>query len=108
MSFFDDLQNDLLEAIEMEKGNIPLTERKGMPAKTYYVADDDKELLNQIVEIRKSEHMTQSQVADLIGSKQQVISRMETGENSPSLKLFNSVVNALGYELRIEKKMVSA
>ncbi len=32
--FFDDTMQGLLQAIEIEKGNIPLTERKGMPAPT--------------------------------------------------------------------------
>lgn len=41
----------LLEAVEIEKGNIPLTERKNMPAPTFYVADNDKKL----IDIRKSE-----------------------------------------------------
>ena len=39
-----------------------------------------------------------------MGSKQQVISRVENLENSPSLKLFYSMVDALGYELRIVEK----
>lgn len=37
--FFEETMQGLLEAIEIEKGNIPLTEREGMPAKTFYVAD---------------------------------------------------------------------
>ena len=32
--FFDDTMQDLLEAVEIEKWNIPLTEREGMPAPT--------------------------------------------------------------------------
>ena len=35
--FFDDTMQGLLQAIEIEKGNIPLTERSGMPAQTFYV-----------------------------------------------------------------------
>ena len=30
--------------------------------------------------------------------------RIENKENSPSLKLFFSIVDALGYEIKIEKK----
>ena len=39
--FFDETMQGLLEAAEIAKGNIPLTERDDMPAPTFYVADDD-------------------------------------------------------------------
>lgn len=102
--FFDDTMQGLLEAIEIEKGSIPLTEREGMPAPTFYVSDSDTELIDQLVEIRKKENVSQSELAKMIGSKQQAISRLEKNEHSPSLKLFYSMVNALGYELQIVKK----
>lgn len=103
-SFFDDTMQGLLEAIEIEKGSIPLTEKKDMKAKTYYVSDSDIGLINSLVRIRKEENISQSELAQMIGSKQQVISRLEKNEHSPSLKLFHSVVNALGYDLQIVKK----
>ena len=33
--FFEETMQGLLEAIEMEKGEIPLVERKNMPAPTF-------------------------------------------------------------------------
>lgn len=102
--FFDDTMQGLLEAIEIEKGSVPLVERKGMPAPTFYVPDNDAQLINRIVEIRKKENVSQSELAKMIGSKQQTISRLETNEHSPSLKLFYKMVDALGYELQIVKK----
>lgn len=44
--FFDDAMQGLLEAIEIEKGSIPLTERKEMMAPTFYVSESDTELIN--------------------------------------------------------------
>ena len=41
MGFYEDMEKSLLEAIEIEKGNVPLKVRRGMPVKTYYVADSD-------------------------------------------------------------------
>lgn len=102
--FFDDTMQGLLEAIEIEKGSIPLTEKKDMPSPTFYVSDSDTELIDRLVEIRKNENVSQSELAEMIGSKQQAISRLEKNEHSPSLKLFYSMVNALGYELQIVKK----
>ena len=51
--FFDDTMQGLLEAIEIEKCNIPLTEHKGMPLPTYYIPDDkntmDESIKNRIL-----------------------------------------------------------
>ena len=104
MSFYEDMEKSLLEAIEIEKGNIPVTERKGMPAPTYYISESDKELVDELVEIRKKENISQKQLAEMTGNKQQAISRTEKKEHSPSLKLFCNLVNALGYELKLVKK----
>ena len=106
MSFFEDLEQDLLEAIEMEKGNVPLTERTGMPAKTYYVSENDRVLVERLIEIRKEAKVSQNKLAEMIGIRQQAVSRMEKKEHSPSLRLFCSVVNALGYELQLVKRSV--
>ena len=102
--FFEETMQGLLEAIEMEKGESPLVERKNMSAPTFVVANGEYKLIDEIVKIRKEQNMSQSEVAKLIGVKQQAISRLENKENSPSLKLFFSIVDALGYDVKIEKK----
>jgi len=48
--------------------------------------------------------MSQRKLAELTGNKQQAISRTENKECSPYLKMFYSMVNALGYELQIVKR----
>lgn len=104
MSFYEDMERALLEAIEIDKGNIPLTEREGMPAKTFYVADNDQKLIDELIEIRKKENMSQSELADITRNSQQAISRFEKKTHSPSVKLFSNIVNALGYEVHLVKK----
>lgn len=104
MGFYENLERSLLEAIEMEKGNIPLEERKNMPAPTFVASEKEKELIDELVRLRKEQNMSQNQLAKLTGNQQQAISRIEKKEHSPSLKLFYSLVNALGYELKIVKK----
>lgn len=47
--FFNDTMHSLEQAIEIEKGNIPLTERKGMAAPTYYVAEEHTSELQQLI-----------------------------------------------------------
>ena len=77
MSFYEDVEKSLMEAIEIEKGNIPLTEREGMPAPTYYISDDDKKLVDDLIEIRKKENISQAELAEMTGNSQQAISRLE-------------------------------
>lgn len=45
MTLFDELQESLLEAIAIERGQIPMVERKGMPAPTF-VAESVADLVN--------------------------------------------------------------
>lgn len=49
MSFYEDMERALTETIEIENGNIPLKERENMPAKTYYIAENDSELINNLI-----------------------------------------------------------
>lgn len=101
--FFDETMQGLLEAVAIEKGEIPLIEKNNMPVKTFVAADMEKKLIDDIVKIRKEKNMSQRKLAELTGSKQQAISRTENKEHSPSLKLFYSMVNALGYDIKIVK-----
>lgn len=101
---FDDTMQGLLEAVEIEKGNLPLTEREDMPSKIYYVAKNDKELIDRIIEIRKSENISQSELAKMTGNSQQAISRFEQKTHNASMNLFASIINALGYEVQLVKR----
>jgi len=103
MGFYEDIERGLLEAIAMEKGEIPVVEKEGMPAPTFVAADKEKKLIEELVRIRKEQNVSQSQLAKLTGSKQQAISRTENREHSPSLKLFYCMANALGYDLQLVK-----
>ena len=104
--YFDDTMQDLLEAVEIEQRNIPLSERDGMPAPTYYISDNDKELVDKLIELRKKENISQSELAKMTGNTQQAISRLEKKSHSPSLQTFCNILNALGYGITIEKKVM--
>lgn len=65
---------------------------------------DEYRLIGEMIGLRKQHKITQGQLADMIGNKQQVISRIEKKGNSPSLGLFCSILNAMGYELKIVKR----
>ena len=104
MGMYNDIEKSLLEAITMEKGNVQLSKRENMPALTLYAADKERELIDQLVKLRKEQNITQSQLAMMTGNRQQAISRTEKNEHSPSLKLFYSMASALGYELVLVKR----
>ena len=109
MSFYEDMEKSLLEAIEIEKGNIPLKERKGMPAPTYYIPDNDKKLVENLIAIRKKENISQKDLAECSRIKKRreyQISRFEKQTHSPSLKMFTNIVHALGYELKLVKQNI--
>ena len=57
-----------------------------------------------MISLRKAKKVTQSELAQMTGSKQQVISRIEKKENSPSLRSYCNMLSALGYELQIVKR----
>lgn len=101
--FFEDTIQGLLEAVAIEKGEIALTQKDNMPAPTFVASDKEKELIEELVRLRKENNISQSELAKLTGNKQQAISRIEKNENSPSLKLFYSMLHAMGYDLRIVK-----
>lgn len=72
--------------------------------KAWKESREEYKLIGEMISLRKQEKITQSKLAELTGNKQQVISRIEKKENSPSLRIFCNILDALGYELQIVKK----
>ena len=65
---------------------------------------NDKELIDRIIEIRKSENISQSELAKMTGNSQQAISSFEQKTHNASMNLFASIINALGYEVQLVKR----
>ena len=61
-------------------------------------------VLGSLIKIRKEKGLSQSELAEKSGNKQQVISRIENKENSPTLKTVCSILNALDYEIQLVPK----
>ena len=60
-------------------------------------------LIGEMISLRKQENITQKELAELTGNKQQVISRIERKESIPTIRAFSRMLDALGYELQIVK-----
>ena len=66
-NFFDDTMQGLLEAVEIEKRNIPLTQKENMPAPTFIISDEENKLIDEMVDLRKRQHLSQKQLAEISG-----------------------------------------
>lgn len=64
----------------------------------------DEILIDRMVQIRKNSSMSQTMLGKITGTRQQVISRLEKKQNSPTLKNFCKVLDSLGCQLVIVKK----
>jgi ribosome-binding protein aMBF1 (putative translation factor) len=65
-------------------------------------------VLGELMKIRKGQGLSQFDLAVKSGNKQQVISRIENKENSPTLKTICSLLNALDYEIQLVPKQKQA
>ncbi len=72
--------------------------------KMYYEEEQIKnKIAEAIIELRRSEGVTQGQLANIAHTTQPVIARLEKGTDrrTPSLKLLNKIAHGLGRELSI-------
>jgi len=61
-------------------------------------------ILGELNKLRKQKGITQRFIAEKTGIKQQVISRIENSENSPTLKTLCSILDVLGYDIQFIPK----
>ena len=61
-------------------------------------------VLGELVKLRKSRGLSQAELAKMSGNKQQVISRIENKENSPTLKTLCSLLDVLGYDIQFVQR----
>lgn len=68
------------------------------------ISNEEFELINEIIKVRMQQRMTQSRLAELTGISQPNITRFEKNIHSASLSTTIKILDALGYQLKIEKK----
>jgi DNA-binding XRE family transcriptional regulator len=59
------------------------------------------QLVREIIKARTDRNLSQEQLAELIGTKQTNISRLESGRYNPSMKMLRKVASAMGKKLEI-------
>lgn len=59
------------------------------------------EIISEIIRLRIAKGLTQKYLAELIGTKQSAISRLENGSSNPSIEFLSKIAHALGKEIHI-------
>ena len=70
----------------------------------YEQVEKEYALIRMVVKARRNVGLTQQQLADKIGVKQQVISRFEREKHIPTLDSFLKILDGVGLELKLQKK----
>lgn len=87
---FDTIKNDLMVDIEFQQEYEELRPRY--------------EIITQIIEARKEQKMTQSDLAKKVGTQKSNISRLESGNYNPSLDFLIKVAQCLGKDLTVKMR----
>jgi transcriptional regulator with XRE-family HTH domain len=80
-------------------------EAEKMANPDFATAAEELEPGYQIARLRIQRGLTQAQLAEMVGTRQPSIARMESGESLPSLSFLQKVATAL--DARIEIKLVA-
>ena len=59
------------------------------------------QLGRELISSRINKNLTQGQLAEMIGTKQTNISRLESGRCNPSIKMLRKIAEAMGKKLEI-------
>ena len=59
-------------------------------------------IIEEIIMARKEKNLTQKGLAELIGTRQSNISRLESGNYNPSLELLIKISQAMGKKLEVK------
>ena len=85
---------DINEIIEKKRNADPEFKKVWDESRTEY------RVLGNLVKLRKEKGISQVELAEKTGNKQQVISRIENRENSPTLKTLCNMLDVLGYDIQ--------
>lgn len=84
-----------------------LRHNQGFPVSNTF-ARSPKQLGHHIRNVRRSQGLNQSQLADLAGQRQEMISKIETGQGGVRLATICAVLAALGLEMLIGPRSQSS
>ena len=63
--------------------------------------ENEYKIIEAIILARKEKNLSKKELADLIGTKQSYITKLENGNYHPSIEFLNKIAMAVGKELQI-------
>lgn len=76
--------------------------------KGYESAERSYQLAVKIRKLREKAGLTQTELAQRMGSTQPAIARLEAGGGNPNLETLNKIATAIGYELNVTFKKLAS
>ena len=70
--------------------------------KEWDILEPEYQIIKAMLDTRNEKDMTQKQLADITGSPQADISRLENGNANPSLKTLQRLAEGMGMRLKLE------
>ena len=86
--------------MEWSKAKALILENKEVK-KEYDLLETEYKIIEEIIMARKEKNLTQKGLAQLIGTKQSNISRLESGNYNPSLDFLQKIASAMGKRLEV-------
>jgi predicted transcriptional regulator len=71
-------------------------------AAAYVEADDEYSLIEALIEARSNARLSQTELAEKLGTTQSSIARLEGGGVAPTLKTLRRYAEATGMKLKVE------
>lgn len=68
----------------------------------YEALEPEYNLIQALIDARKSQNLTQKQLSELTGVDQADISKMETGISNPTLRMLQRLANGMGMRVKLE------
>ena len=70
--------------------------------KEYEALAPEYDIIQAMIDARKSQNLTQKELSDRTGITQADISRIEKGTRNPSLEMLKRLAHGLGMQLKVE------
>jgi len=70
--------------------------------KEYEALEPEYDIIQAMIDARKSKHLTQQQLSEITGITQADISRIENGTRNPSLAMIKRLAAGMGMQLKLE------
>lgn len=76
--------------------------------KGYDSAERAYQLAVKVRKLREKAGLTQTELAQLMGSTQPAIARLEAGGGNPNIETLNKMAGAIGYEVNVTFKKIAS